>query len=57
VRVGQRQGDLVVLEEGVKAGERVILTGQLAVAPGAGVTVVEEGGQGGGAEAASGGGM
>lgn len=57
VRVGQRQGDLVVLEEGVKAGERVILTGQLAVAPGAGVTVVEEGGQGGGAEAAPGGGM
>lgn len=43
VRVGQRQGGLVVLEEGVKAGERVILTGQLAVAPGAGVTIVEEG--------------
>lgn len=57
VGVGQRQGDLVVLEEGVKAGERVILTGQLAVAPGAAVTVVEEGGQGGGAEAAPGGGM
>ncbi len=57
VRVGQRQGDLVVLEEGVKAGERVVLTGQLAVAPGAGVTIVEEGGQGGGAEAAPGGGM
>lgn len=57
VSVGQRQGDLVVLENGVKAGERVILTGQLAVAPGAKVEVVEEGGQSGGAEAAHGGGM
>lgn len=57
VRVGQRQGGLVVLEEGVKAGERVILTGQLAVAPDAKVEVVDEGAREDGADAAPGGGM
>lgn len=56
VRAGQRQGGLVVLEEGVKAGERVILSGQLAVAPGASVEVVEEGPEVGGAGSAPGGG-
>jgi multidrug efflux system membrane fusion protein len=34
VKTGQRQGDSVVLEEGVKAGERVVATGQLGVTPG-----------------------
>ncbi len=34
VRVGQRQGDLVAVAEGLKGGERVITAGQLAVTPG-----------------------
>lgn len=36
VKPGQHQdGDLVVVEEGLKAGETVVVTGQLALAPGA----------------------
>jgi multidrug efflux system membrane fusion protein len=36
VKPGQRQeGDLTVIESGVKPGERVVVTGQLALAPGA----------------------
>jgi multidrug efflux system membrane fusion protein len=34
VKPGQRQGDSIVIEEGVKAGERVVVTGQLGVTPG-----------------------
>jgi membrane fusion protein, multidrug efflux system len=34
VKTGQRQGDLVVVEQGVKPGERVIVTGQIGVTPG-----------------------
>ena len=34
VKTGQRQGDSIVIEEGVKAGERVVVTGQLGVTPG-----------------------
>ena len=34
VKIGQRQGDSIVIEEGVKAGERVVVTGQLGVTPG-----------------------
>ncbi len=30
---GQRQGDLLVVEQGVEAGERVVVTGQLSVTP------------------------
>jgi len=37
---GQRQGDLLVIESGVKAGERVIVTGQMMVMPQAPVTVI-----------------
>jgi multidrug efflux system membrane fusion protein len=37
--VGQGQGDLVVLREGVKAGERVVVAGQLSVTPGGPVRV------------------
>ncbi len=40
VKLGQRQGELVVVEQGVQAGERVIMNGQLAVMPGAKVNVV-----------------
>lgn len=35
VKQGQRQGDLVVLTEGVKVGESVVVSGQLQLAPGA----------------------
>jgi multidrug efflux system membrane fusion protein len=41
VRPGQRHGDLTVVSEGVKAGERVVISGQLQLAPGAKVTVQE----------------
>jgi multidrug efflux pump subunit AcrA (membrane-fusion protein) len=35
VKPGQRQeGDTIVIEEGLKAGESVVVTGQLALAPG-----------------------
>src|SRR5581483_6580115 len=39
VTLGQRQGDDVVVTKGVAAGESVIVTGQLTVAPGGKVTV------------------
>jgi membrane fusion protein, multidrug efflux system len=39
VKLGQRQGDLVVVEQGLKPGERVILNGQLGVMPGGKVRV------------------
>ena len=39
---GQRQGDLIVIEEGVKPGEQVIINGQIAVTPN-GKVHVEEG--------------
>ena len=39
VKPGQRQdGDLVVVEEGVQPGETVVVTGQLALSPGAKVS-------------------
>ena len=41
VKVGQRQGQLVVIEEGVRAGEQVVVNGQLGVTPGAKVRVVK----------------
>jgi multidrug efflux system membrane fusion protein len=34
VVTGQRQGDLIVIQQGVKAGEKVVVTGQLGVTPG-----------------------
>lgn len=40
VKLGQRQGELVVVQQGLQPGERVIVTGQLAVMPGAKVRVV-----------------
>jgi multidrug efflux system membrane fusion protein len=42
VSLGQRQGDLVVVANGVKAGEKVIVTGQIAVMPGGRVRVEPE---------------
>jgi len=41
VQIGQRQGDLVVIEEGVSAGERVVVDGQLGVTPGGKVRILE----------------
>jgi multidrug efflux system membrane fusion protein len=39
VKLGQRQGDLVVIEHGLKPGERVITNGQIGVTPGGKVRV------------------
>jgi multidrug efflux system membrane fusion protein len=45
VTIGQRQGDLVVIDQGLKAGERVVVNGQLGIAPGAKVKIVPAGGK------------
>jgi multidrug efflux system membrane fusion protein len=34
VTLGQRQGDLIVVEQGVQAGEKVVIAGQIGVTPG-----------------------
>jgi len=49
---GQRQGDLMVVEEGVKGGERVVIAGQMAIMPNAKVMVTNPA-PGAGAPAAS----
>jgi membrane fusion protein, multidrug efflux system len=41
VKVGQRQGDSVVIEEGMRAGERVVVNGQLGVTPGGKVRILQ----------------
>jgi multidrug efflux system membrane fusion protein len=59
IRQGQRQGGLVVINSGVSTGERVIISGHMAVMPGAKVNPLpaaptspgEQGGGNGGAEA------
>lgn len=43
VKVGQLQGDWVVIEDGVKAGEQVVVKGQLGVTPGGKVRVAAAG--------------
>jgi len=43
VNLGQRQGDLVVINQGINAGERVVVQGQLAVTPGGKVNVAKTG--------------
>jgi multidrug efflux system membrane fusion protein len=40
VKLGQRQGELVVVEQGVQPGERVVMNGQLGVLPGGKVRVI-----------------
>ena len=42
VKLGQRQGDLVVVTDGIKAAERVVVKGQLGVTPGGKVRVAEQ---------------
>ncbi|HUS09053.1 MAG TPA: efflux RND transporter periplasmic adaptor subunit [Pyrinomonadaceae bacterium] len=44
VTLGQRQGDLIVVESGVQAGETVVTTGQLGVTPGGKVRVEQPAG-------------
>ncbi|HEY4425354.1 MAG TPA: efflux RND transporter periplasmic adaptor subunit [Pyrinomonadaceae bacterium] len=39
VSLGQRQGDLVVVQSGVAAGEKVVINGQLGVTPGGRVAI------------------
>jgi multidrug efflux system membrane fusion protein len=39
VSLGQRQGDLIVVEQGVAAGEKVVINGQLGVTPGGKVVI------------------
>ena len=41
VKVGQRQEDLIVIKDGLKADERVVVSGQLGVTPGGKVRVLE----------------
>ena len=56
VKTGQRQGDSVVIEEGIKAGEKVVVTGQLGVTPGGKVREVPAAGAAAPAAAAGSGG-
>jgi multidrug efflux system membrane fusion protein len=39
VSLGQRQGDLIVVEQGIEPGERVVTNGQLGVTPGGKVLI------------------
>jgi len=39
---GQRHGDLLVVDQGLKAGENIVVTGQMMVIPGGPVTVVNQ---------------
>jgi membrane fusion protein, multidrug efflux system len=41
VTIGQQQGDQIVITEGVKAGEKVVVNGQLGVTPGGKVRIEE----------------
>jgi membrane fusion protein, multidrug efflux system len=54
VSLGQRQGDLVVIESGVAAGEQVVINGQLGVTPG-GKVLIEQPREAGAPAASSGG--
>jgi multidrug efflux system membrane fusion protein len=41
VTPGQRQGDRIVISQGLKAGERVVVQGQLGVTPGGKVAIAK----------------
>ena len=43
VKTGQREGNEIVIESGVKPGERVVVNGQLGVTPGGKVMVAQQG--------------
>jgi multidrug efflux system membrane fusion protein len=51
--LGQRQGELLVVESGVQSGEKVVIAGQMAVMPNAKVQVTEAGPDGVPAQAAA----
>jgi membrane fusion protein, multidrug efflux system len=53
VTLGQRQGELIVVEKGVAAGEQVVVNGQLGVTPN-GKVAIEQPKQGTQSTAASG---
>ncbi|PWT83390.1 MAG: hypothetical protein C5B44_00705 [Acidobacteria bacterium] len=53
VTLGQRQGDLIVIEQGVESGERVVINGQLGVTPGGKVLIEQPHDAGGTPTAAS----
>lgn len=53
VTLGQRQGDLIVVEKGVEPGERVVTNGQIGVTPG-GKVLVEQPRETGGAATSQG---
>jgi multidrug efflux system membrane fusion protein len=42
VKLGQRQGELVVVTDGVKAAEKVVVKGQLGVTPGGKVRIADQ---------------
>src|SRR5712692_4697299 len=42
VKVGQRQDELVVIEQGIKPGERVVKSGQIGVTPGGKVSIAQQ---------------
>ncbi len=54
VKVGQRQSDLVVIEQGIKQGDRVVVNGQMGVTPGGKVRVETPGTEGKGLALAKG---
>lgn len=54
VSLGQRQGDLIVVEKGVAAGEQIVTNGQLGVTPGGKVVVAQPPGANSPAAAANG---
>ena len=54
VSLGQRQGDLIVVESGVAAGEQVVINGQLGVTPG-GKVLIQQPREAGAPEGSSGG--
>lgn len=45
VKAGQRQGDMVAISSGLTAGETVVVTGQIALAPGSPVVIKNSGAQ------------
>jgi len=49
VKLGQRQGEKVVIEDGLKAGERIVVKGQMGVMPGAKVRITQSASDGGAA--------
>jgi multidrug efflux system membrane fusion protein len=43
VKLGQRHGDFIVVDQGLKSGEQVVVRGQLGVTPGGKVQITDTG--------------